>query len=87
MSDMARNTVGLEKGTLVEVALQGADQGDKARMMETVAESGDWISATTVAVANRSDGVGVSAEGRREVAADSGDHSNGVLRKLSEGGV
>ncbi len=76
-----------ETGAILAVMLQGADQGDTATMMETVAEASASIVETAAAGNNEADGQRVSAEDPQEVVADQGYHSNAVLRKLSANGV
>jgi transposase len=87
LAHKAEHPVDLETGATVAVTLQGAGEGDTARMIETVAEAGEWIAEPAAAVNNEADGERVNAEGPEEEVADKGYHSNAVLRKLSESGV
>ncbi len=83
----AEHAVDLETGAIIAVTVQGADEGEMATMIETVAEAGEWIAETAAAVNDDTDGERVNPEGPEEVVADKGYHSNAVLRRLGESSV
>jgi transposase len=87
LAHKAEHAVDLETGAIIAVTVQGADEGDTATMIETVAEAGEWIAETAAAVNDDTDGERVNPEGPGEVVADKGYHSNAVLRRLGESGV
>jgi transposase len=87
LAHKAEHAVDLETGAIVAVTVQGADEGDTATIIETLAEAGEQITETAEAVNNETDGARVNPEGPAEVVADKGYHSNAVLLKLSENGV
>jgi transposase len=87
LAHKAEHAVDLATGAILAVTVQGADEGDTATIIETLAEAGEQIAETAEAVNNETDGARVNPEGPAEVVADKGYHSNAVLRKLSESGV
>jgi len=87
LAHKAEHAVDLETGAIIAVTVQGADEGDTATIIETLAEAGEQIAEMAEAVNNETDGARVNPEGPAEVVADKGYHSNEVLRKLNESGV
>jgi hypothetical protein len=76
------HAVDLETGAIVAVTLRGADEGDTATMIETVAEAGEWIAETTAAVSSEADGA-YSDESDHTFQPE-GDHDSEPCRSLSE---
>ena len=83
----AEHAVDMETGAVVAVTLQGANQGDTASYVETLAQAGEQIAAVAEAVNSEQAGEMVNPEGPAELVTDKGYHSNEVLKDLKEVGV
>ncbi len=62
----------LQTGAVVAVTLQAADEGDTTTIEETLVEAAEQLEAAA-------EEAGETVEELREVVADKGYHSNGVL--------
>jgi transposase len=87
LAHKAEHAVDMETGAVVAVTLQGADQGDTATYVETLAEAGTQIAAVAEVVNSEEAGEIVNPEGPAELVADKGYHSNAVMTDLEEVGV
>lgn len=78
LAHKAEHGVDLETGAVVAVTLQGADEGDTTTIEQTLTEAAEQLEGA----ADEADREDVQVEGVREVVADKGYHSNGVLTDL-----
>ena len=78
LAHKAEHAVDLETGAVVAVTLQGADEGDTTTIEQTLTEAAEQLEGA----ADDADREDVQVEGVREVVADKGYHSNGVLTDL-----
>jgi len=81
MAHKAEHAVDLDTSAVVAVTVQGADEGDTGTVYETVAEAAQNLREV------RERGAAGLGKGVREVVADKGYHSNGVLRDMAEIGL
>jgi transposase len=87
MAHKAEHAVDMETGAVVAVTLQGADQGDTASYVETLAQAGEHIATVAAAVNSEQVGAVVNPEGPAELVADKGYHSNEVVKDVKDVGV
>jgi transposase len=78
LAHKAEHAVDLETGAVVAVTLQDADQGDTTTIEQTLTEAAEGLEDAAHEGAHE----GAQVEGVREVVADKGYHSNGVLTDL-----
>jgi transposase len=78
LAHKAEHAVDLETGAVVAVTLQGADEGDTTTIEQTLSEAAEQLEEA----AEEAEREGGQVEGVREVIADKGYHSNGVLTDL-----
>lgn len=87
LAHKVEHAVDMESGAILGITVQGADQGDTATVVETLATAGEVIAQTAEAVNNEKAGELVNAEGPAELVTDKGYHSNAVLVNLEQAGV
>lgn len=87
LAHKVEHAVDMETGAILAVTVQGADQGDTATVVETLATAGERIAETAKAVNSEQAGELVNAEGPAELVTDKGYHSNAVLVDLKQAGV
>jgi transposase len=82
LAHKAEHAVDLDTNAIVAVTLQAADKGDTQTLASTlsqVEENLDWVAQDEQAAAK------LSPQAVRDVVADKGYHSNGVLSTLKQG--
>lgn len=84
LAHKVEQAVDLGSGAVVAVTIQGADQGDTATVMETLAEAGIAIAEVACATNNEEVGERVNPMGPAEVVLDKGYHSNETLVDLKQ---
>lgn len=82
LAHKAEHAVDLETGAVVAATLQGADEGDTTTIERTLTEAAKQLEA-----ADDPDGGEARVASVREVIADKGYHSNGVLADLKALGI
>src|SRR3954468_13646215 len=87
LAHKAEHAVDMERGAIVAVTLEAADEGDTTTVVETVAEAGERIAETAAETNSEEAGERVNPEGPREIVTDKGYHSKKVVSDLAAAGV